>query len=121
MDDEEPVRRAAAALLEKLGYEVACAASGEEALESYRAASEAGRPFAVVILDLTVPGRMGGKECARHLGRLDPSVRAIVSSGYSTDPVMANHEAFGFVGVLPKPYRVEELTAALHRAMQHGS
>ena len=109
MDDEEQIRRTAAALLGQLGYEVALAADGETALALYREAA-AKRPFDAVILDLTVPGAMGGKECLEALRAMDPSVKAIVSSGYSTDPVMAAYRKHGFAGVVAKPYQLAELS-----------
>ena len=70
-----------------------------------------------MILDLTVPGGMGGVETARRLSTLDPAAKSIVSSGYSDDPVMAEHERFGFAGVIVKPYTVSELASALREAL----
>ena len=109
MDDEEQIRRTAAALLGRLGYEVVLAADGDTALALYREAA-AKTPFDAVILDLTVPGAMGGKECLEALRAIDPSVKAIVSSGYSTDPVMAAYRKHGFAGVVAKPYQLAELS-----------
>jgi PAS domain S-box-containing protein len=113
MDDEPLVQRIGKAILEKLGYEAVVAADGEEAIRLFQAAKAAGRPFSVVILDLTIPGGMGGEECLRHLRKIDPAVRAVVSSGYSTDRVVADYRAHGFVGVVPKPYKVDELSETL--------
>ena len=81
-------------------------------------ARDAGRPFDLVILDLTVPGGMGGKETIKALGRIDPQVRAIVSSGYSNDPVMAEFNKHGFCGVVAKPYKLQELARAVATAMK---
>jgi PAS domain S-box-containing protein len=120
MDDEPAIRKAMAGLLEKLGFEVVGAANGEEAVRIFTEAHEAGRNFSLVILDLTVVGGMGGKECVRLLARVDPSVRAIVSSGYSTDPAMAAHAAFGFAAALPKPYELEQLMAVIHQVLEES-
>ncbi|MGC8839485.1 MAG: CHASE4 domain-containing protein [Anaerolineae bacterium] len=117
MDDGEMVRGALRAMLESLGYEVALARDGAEALEQYRAARDAGRPFHAVVLDLTVPGGMGGKEAAQELLRLDPEARLIVSSGYSNDPVLSEHTRYGFRGVLPKPFRLDDLARVLREVL----
>lgn len=113
MDDEEAIRQVGAALLQRLGYEVGLARDGEEALRLYRDAQRAARPFAAVVLDLTVPDGMGGKECIARLRELDAGVRAVVSSGYSTDPVMAQYRNYGFAGVVAKPYRLKDLGSVL--------
>ncbi len=117
MDDEEPVRRVGARMLQHLGYEVELAKDGDEALRTYAAGMEQGRRFDAVIMDLTVPGGMGGKEAMQKLAALDAGARGIVSSGYSTDPVMASYRAHGFCCVVAKPYRVEELGSALAEAI----
>jgi len=123
MDDEEIVREVAGQMLSYIGYEAEFARDGAEAIELYVDAKESGRPYAVVIMDLTVPGGMGGKEAIRRLRVIDPDVQAIVSSGYSNDPVMANFEEYGFNGVVAKPFRIQELSAALHgvRGLQENS
>ena len=105
-------------MLDKMGYEVVTAQDGRAALNSFKEALTAGHPFDVVILDLTVPGGMGGKETMRRLLALDPNVRAIVSSGYSNDPVMANHAAYGFCGAVKKPYVVQELSQLLNAVIK---
>ena len=117
MDDEAAIREVTATMLRMNGFQVDSAADGEEALCRYREARIDGRPFDLVITDLTVPGAMGGRELMEHLLALDPSVRAIVSSGYSNDPIMADHAAWGFVGVLPKPYRLAALLDAVRSAL----
>jgi len=117
MDDELVVRETAKAMLTELGYQVECAIDGLAALARYETARAQGRPFAVVILDLTVPGGMGGKEAIRLFRELDPAVRAIVSSGYSNDPVMARFTEHGYVGVITKPYRLSDLGAAIQAAL----
>ena len=86
---------------------------GAEALDLFRQALDAGTPFDLVILDLTVPEGMGGKEAARHIRKLDPGVRALVSSGYSDDPVLADPQRHGFAGIIPKPCTLERLRTLL--------
>ncbi|MDE3155680.1 MAG: response regulator [Acidobacteriota bacterium] len=109
MDDEDAVRTVAADMLEFLGYDVVTAAHGQEAVERYRTALAAGRRFDAVMLDLTVPGGMGGQETLAALRALDPPVRAVAASGYSDDEVMARFQEFGFRAVIAKPFTVTEL------------
>lgn len=118
MDDEEVIREVAGRMLERLGYEVEFASSGEEAVEVYREAFQSGDGFNAVIMDLTVPGGMGGKEAIDELLKIDPDVKAIVSSGYFNDPVMANFKEYGFSGVVPKPYNTEELEDVLRKVLE---
>jgi len=113
MDDEEIVRAVAGDMLKHLGYVAESARDGDEALAMYRRAQDAGRPYDAVIMDLTIPGGMGGKEAIRRLLGIDPGAKVIVSSGYSNDPVMANFTEYGFRGVVSKPYRLKELGATL--------
>ena len=113
MDDDATVREMLAAVLRRLGYEAEFAAEGREALALYGAALADGRPFDLVLLDLTIPGGMGGKEAIGELLRLDPHVRAVVSSGYCDDPVLARYPEHGFAAVLPKPYGTKELQRLL--------
>jgi PAS domain S-box-containing protein len=113
MDDEEMVRNVTARMVATLGHAVATAANGEEALELFRAARDEGRPFDVVLLDLTVRNGMGGEEAMRRLLALDPGVKAVVSSGYSDAAVVADYRAHGFAAHLKKPYRTEELRDCL--------
>jgi CheY-like chemotaxis protein len=113
MDDEEFVRQVAVTLLKRMGCEPTVVCDGATAVEAYATARMEGRPYHVVILDLTVPGGMGGAETIAEMRRLDPAVRAIVSSGYSNDPIMANYQAYGFKAVVPKPYEADDLTRAV--------
>jgi PAS domain S-box-containing protein len=113
MDDEDYIRELALSMLTKLGYEVVVAEEGQTAVELYRKAFDQGRPFDAVILDLTVPGGMGGKETIKHLVEIDKNVLAIVSSGYSNDPVIANYTHYGFCGAVRKPYLVQEMSQML--------
>ncbi len=118
MDDDERIRELLKSMLEALGYQVEVTANGNEAVNSYRDAMSAGRRFDATIMDLTVPGGMGGKEALNLIKDLDPKVRAIVSSGYSNDPIMANHRENGFVGVLSKPYKIQDLAKTLESTIQ---
>lgn len=120
MDDDEVVRAVVGRMLHHIGYEVAHAEDGGEMLAAYEQAMTEKKPFDVVIMDLTIPGRMGGREAIGKLLALDPRARAIVSSGYSNDPVAANFAHHGFKGFVPKPYRVEDLAAELKRVMAGG-
>jgi len=113
MDDEEIIRQMAARLIGKLGYEVVTALDGKEAVEKYKKAQRAGRPFGVVILDLTVKGGMGGEEALERLKGIDPEVKAIVSSGYSSDSVMSDYKAAGFAGMIAKPYSLAKISQVL--------
>jgi PAS domain S-box-containing protein len=118
MDDEALVRVMLGDMLRHFGYEVVLTASGAEAVEAYERGFREGRPFAAVILDLTVPGGMGGKETMRRLLEIDPGARAIVASGYSNDPVMSQYRRHGFRGVVAKPFRLEEMKRALHGVLR---
>jgi PAS domain S-box-containing protein len=113
MEDEELVQEVLSQMLQSLGCEVALARDGVEAIRMYRESKSLNRPFDVVIMDLTIPGGMGGKEAIRHLLEIDPQVKAIVSSGYSNDPVMADYRKYGFAGVVSKPYTMREISAVL--------
>ncbi len=117
MDDEENIRNMARTLLDLLGLEVKTVESGEEVVQCYFEARSAGTPFDVVLMDLTVPGAMGGKEAMEELRKLDPEVRAIVSSGYSIDPVLANYGDYGFCGRVTKPYRAADLARVLREVL----
>lgn len=120
MDDEETVRQVAGDMMKRLGYRVEAAADGQEAITRYMEAKEGGEPFDAVMFDLTVPGGMGGKEAFAKLLDMDPGVRAIVSSGYSNDPVMAKYDEYGFKGVVTKPYSIEELSRVLYEVLSGG-
>ena len=117
MDDEKRLREIVSKLLKLSGHEVAEAANGNEAIKLFEEALNSGRPFDAVILDLTIPGGMGGKETIERLLKLDKSVKAIVASGYSNDPVVANFRAYGFSGSLQKPYMVEDLIDKLNEVL----
>ena len=117
MDDEDAIQQLLQRALTEVGYEVLLTGDGEEAIEQYARARETGEPFDAVILDLTVPGKMGGRETIKKLLEIDPEVRAIASSGYSTDPVISDFRNYGFSGVVAKPYRISELREALREVV----
>jgi len=117
MDDEDMIRVVVSQMLGTLGYTVEVAADGEEAIEVYMKAKQTGKPFDLVIMDLTIPGGLGGKDTIRKLLELDPGVKAIVSSGYSNDPIMAEFEKHGFCGVVGKPYTIKTLSEAVAKVI----
>ena len=115
MDDEEPIRNLLKMILAELGYKTAFAATGEECLAEYAAAMAGGKKYDLILMDLSIAGGLGGKETIAELLKLDPKAKAVVSSGYSLDPVMQDYKAFGFSGALSKPYLINELAAELKR------
>lgn len=117
MDDEETIRSLVMLMLGKAGYDVTVVEEGAAAVAAYRAARDAGCPFDVVILDLTIQGGMGGCETLKRLRAIDPPVKAIVASGYSNDPVIAHYEEFGFAGMVAKPFRAGELRGVLQAVL----
>jgi len=118
MDDELGVRDIAGRMLSHLGYaDIEFAEDGAAAIKLYKAAMKSARPFTVAILDLTIAGGMGGEETVKKLLKIDPGVRAIVSSGYADDPVMAAYKDYGFRGMVAKPYNLTELGRAMHDVM----
>jgi PAS domain S-box-containing protein len=120
MDDEETVRRTTGRMLTMLGYEAAFAADGHQALQAWRAAKEAGSPYDLVMMDLTIPGGMGGKEAVVKLHEIDPAARVIVASGYDSDPVLADPQAYGFEAGIRKPIDLDELAATLQGLLGTG-
>lgn len=120
MDDEHSVRTTVRKMLTHLGYEVEVASNGDEAIVSYEKAFKSGRPFNAVIMDLTIRGGMGGQETILNLLKIDPDVKAIVSSGYFNDPIMSDYKKYGFCGVIPKPYEIEDLSALLRRIIYYS-
>jgi PAS domain S-box-containing protein len=121
MDDDPSIRSLLMRMLSLLGHGVECAPDGQRALELYTAASKGGRPFDLAVLDLTIPGGMGGLETARALLELDPDARLIAASGYSTDAVIGSHGRYGFRSSLAKPFRMGELERALELAFADNS
>ena len=109
VDDEEAIRALVEFTLSRLGYEVSAAEAALRGIELYREWMARGQRFDLVILDLTLPGGMGGKEALKKLIEIDPTVNAIVSSGYAMDATMSRYQDFGFRGVIAKPYEAAEL------------
>jgi CheY-like chemotaxis protein len=117
MDDEECMRFAVGTTLERRGFQVGLAKNGQEAIDSYIQARDRGCPFDVVILDLTIRGGMGGKETIEALLKIDPTVKAIVMSGYSEDPALLNPERYGFKAGMDKSFDVNQLTGTIARVV----
>lgn len=121
MDDEKMILDVVQAMLKKLGYSVTCAKEGRQVLEKYQTALASGQPFDAVIMDLTIVGGMGGKDTIRELRKIAPDIPALASSGYATDPIMAEPHAYGFDGVISKPYNMQILGTELHRVLKSRS
>jgi CheY-like chemotaxis protein len=117
MDDEEMIRDITRNMLSHAGYEVVLAASGEEAVALFKKANDTASPFDAVILDLTIPGGMGGKETAEIIHKISPDTHLIVSSGYSNDPIMANYRDYGFCSAITKPYLFKELMETIQKVL----
>ncbi|MBP7636075.1 response regulator, partial [Candidatus Ozemobacteraceae bacterium] len=113
MDDEKAILSVMQGILRHLGFECVCVSEGNEAISEYRKAAVAGSPFRLAILDLTIRGGMGGLETAEKLHALEPGLRIMVASGYSSDPVMADHTAYGFCHALSKPFTLSDVEKAL--------
>ncbi len=121
MDDEEMIRKMIGKCLTRMGHDVDSACDGRQALELFRRNRLKGTPYDAVILDLTVPGGMGGRETFEAMRELDSDVNAIISSGYSTDPVMTNYREHGFRAVVTKPFQLHDLTEALQNAIRRDN
>ena len=113
MDDDQMVKDIASLMLTYLGYEVTLCEEGEEAVELYTASVESGAPFSLVIMDLTIPGGLGGKQAAERILARFPDACLVVSSGYSNDPIMSNYREYGFSGVIAKPYTLQNFKEVL--------
>jgi CheY-like chemotaxis protein len=118
MDDEQIILDVTLEVLQFLGYDVKFARDGTEAIALYTSEKAAGVPFDLVILDLSVPEGMGGRETIRKLQEMDPSVRAIVSSGYTNDPCVQDYAAHGFAGKLAKPYKINDMKTVLEQLIK---
>jgi CheY-like chemotaxis protein len=117
LDDEAPIRDLLGSMLTELGFTVEFAENGNIAIQKYKKAKEQNQAYQLLVLDLTVPGGIGGKEVIQELRAFDPAINAIVSSGYSNDPIMAQYKTYGFKAVLKKPYQINELTQAISKAL----
>ena len=119
MDDQEMILAVGTEMLKSMGFDVECAQDGEEAIEIFKKEKEKGNPFDCVILDLTIPGKMGGEKANKILKEIDPNLISIVSSGYSNNPVMANFTKYGFTDVVVKPYKLEDLKNVLYKSLEN--
>ncbi|MCD6388021.1 MAG: cache domain-containing protein [Desulfobulbaceae bacterium] len=117
MDDEEMIRDIASQMLKKNGYKVQTAEGGKQAIEMYSQALDSGEPFDAVILDLTIPGGMGGEAAIKEILVLDPKAKCIVSSGYADDRIMSNYTEYGFKDIVSKPYAISQLQEVLSRVL----
>ena len=117
MDDEETIRNTTREILAHLGYSTVVARDGAEVLELYTRAKKAGSKFDAVIMDLTIPGGLGGKETISRLVKIDPAVRAVLASGYADNQILLNYHNYGFRGAVIKPYDMQELSETLHRVI----
>ncbi len=118
MDDETAILELTARVLRIRGYDVETVLDGESAVTVYRAAMDAGCRFDLMILDLTVPDKMGGYDAFKAIRTFDPGVKAIVSSGYSNEPIVTHFREYGLAGVAPKPYKLMELIGAVEKALE---
>jgi CheY-like chemotaxis protein len=118
MDDEQIILDVTHEVLTFLGYEVMFARDGADAIALYRKEKEANAPFDAVIIDLTIPEGMGGKEAIQKLRDYDPAIKAIVSTGYSNDPVVMDYAQYGFSGKLSKPYKINDLKEILETLLK---
>jgi len=114
MDDQEPILKMLGRMLNRMGYETVFAIEGDAAIKLYQNAFKSGNPFDIVILDLTIPGGMGGEAVLNRLLKMNPNIKAIVSSGYANDPIMPEYKNYGFCSVLPKPYTKNQLARVLN-------
>jgi len=120
MDDDDSVRLLLEEMLNHLGYEVESVPDGDNAIIRYQQAKSTQQGYSAVILDLTVPGGLGGKDTLEKLRQIDPEVRAIVASGYCNDSLLSRYTAFGFLGMVAKPFQLGELSEVLHRVTRHA-
>jgi two-component system cell cycle sensor histidine kinase/response regulator CckA len=120
MDDEEMIRTVVGGMLENLGYEVGFARDGTEAIELWGRARESHQSYDAVIMDLTIPGGMGGQETIQKLLEIDPRIKGIASSGYSYDPVMSEFSRYGFAGAIAKPYRIEDIGRVISKVLERS-
>jgi CheY-like chemotaxis protein len=118
MDDEQIILDVTLEVLKFLGYDVMFAKNGAAAIDLYKREKNSGAPFDVVILDLSIPDGMGGKEAIRQLKEFDPAVKAVVSSGYTNDPVVVDYTGYGFSGKLSKPYKIHDMKTILEQLLE---
>lgn len=121
MDDDEMICDVVSEILERTGFSVKTAFDGKKATQMYKQSMEANKPFDVVIMDLTIPGGIGGKEAIKDILDIDPEAKVIVSSGYADNPVMSNYAAYGFKGIISKPYTMNNLQKVLSKVLDHNA
>lgn len=117
MDDEEMLRSISKKMLIRLGYEVLLAKDGEEAIAMFNEARQSNAPIDLIIMDLTIPGGMGGEEAVQKIHKIDPTAKIIVSSGYSNDPIMANYQEYGFLATIIKPFQFQEIKSTIRQVL----
>jgi DNA-binding NtrC family response regulator len=115
MDDNPHIQEVMCRILERLGHEVDFVREGDGAIAKYKCALEEGKPFNLIIVDLTIKGGRGGKSTMEELLKIDPGIKAIVSSGYSRDPLVAEYKKYGFIDFLVKPYKIEDFVAKIEK------
>ncbi|MCK4545054.1 response regulator, partial [candidate division WOR-3 bacterium] len=118
MDDNKTIRNTTGKMLEQIGYNCDCASNGNELIDLYRNKMNTEGYYDAVLMDLTIPGGMGGKEAAKILLEIDPNAKLIVSSGYASDPIMANYKNYGFSDVIAKPYEIKELSNVIRDVLR---
>ena len=118
MDDEQIILDVTHEVLKFLNYDVMSAKDGLTAIDLYKKEKAAGAPFDIVILDLSVPNGLGGKETIEHLRNFDPAVKAVISSGYTNDPVVQDFSRYGFSERLTKPYNIMEMKNLLENVIK---
>jgi CheY-like chemotaxis protein len=121
MDDDEMIIEILTEMLEHVGYEVLSSRHGKEAIEIFRNEQECGRPIDLTLMDLTIPGKMGGKKAVQKLLELDSEAKVIVSSGYSNDPVLEDYKRYGFCDIVAKPFKMDELTSVVTKVLADRS
>ena len=117
MDDDELIRELLCKMLKRLGYSPESVCNGNEAIDTYHSAIDSGKNFDIVILDLTIPGGMGGKETLTELLKIDPDVKAIMSSGYAGSSILSEYEEYGFKGLAEKPYTMAKLSQVVYNVL----
>lgn len=120
MDDEEIIRSVVSEMLQHLGYQTTVAASGEKTIQLYQQSMNENRKYDAVIMDLTIPGGMGGEAAVAELIKMDPNIKAIVSSGYSQNSILDNYKEYGFCHLISKPYQIQEVSQVLLETLKSG-